>query len=195
LHRGPEDASSGAFELWAKSILKVFETFRILCAVRDGDWGVNGLNLAIEQELHSQRLIQRHAEWYVGRPVMVTRNDYSINVFNGDIGIALPDPEKNRALRVYFLDGDELRSVLASRLRHVETAYAMTIHKSQGSEFQHTVVVLPPESSQILTRELLYTGITRASERFTLMTPVVSVLNAAILCETQRASGLAEVMH
>ena len=195
LKRGPADVSAAAFEHWAVSLLKAFESFRILCAVRDGDWGVHGLNLAIEQFLHAQGLIQRSGEWYAGRPVMVTRNDYAASVFNGDIGIALPDPDKNRALRVYFLDGDALRSILASRLHHVETAYAMTIHKSQGSEFPHTVVVLPPDSSPILTKELLYTGITRASQRFTLATPVAAVLGAAILCETQRSSGLAEAIQ
>jgi len=93
---------------------------------------------------------------------MITRNDYSLAVFNGDIGISLPDPLQKSSMRVYFLEGKVVRSVLASRLQNVETAYAMTVHKSQGSEFQHTVLVLPPEVSPVMTRELIYTGITRS---------------------------------
>jgi exodeoxyribonuclease V alpha subunit len=76
---------------------------------------------------------------------MVTRNDYATGVFNGDIGLTLPDPARPGAMRVYFSDGDAVRSVLATRLRNVETAFAMTVHKSQGSEFEHTVLVLPRE--------------------------------------------------
>ena len=128
---------------WARSVLQSFESFRLLCAVREGEWGVGGLNAAIEQRLESARLIRRRGEWYVGRPVMVTRNDYGTRVFNGDIGLTLADPARPDSLRVYFLEGDEVRSVLATRLRHVETAFAMTVHKSQGSEFAHTVLVLP----------------------------------------------------
>lgn len=173
-----------------KPILQAFEAFRILCAVREGEWGVAGLNDAIVAALHTARLVNRHGEWYVGRPVMVTRNDYGARVFNGDIGIALPDPARPGSLRVYFLEGDNVRSVLATRLRDVETAYAMTVHKSQGSEFAHTVLVLPRERSAILTRELVYTGITRASRRFTLMSSGGAVLAEGIARRTQRASGL-----
>ena len=121
---------------------------------------------------------------------MVTRNDYAARVFNGDIGIALPDPGRGGSLRVYFLEGDDVRSVLATRLREVETAYAMTVHKSQGSEFSHTVLVLPRERSAVITRELIYTGITRASRRFTLMSSGAAVLEEGIARRTRRASGL-----
>src|SRR5450830_388847 len=123
------------------AVLRAFENFRILCAVREGEWGVAGLNGAIEARLEQAGLLRRGGEWYAGRPVMVTRNDYATRVYNGDIGVALLDPAQARAgsLRVYFLEGDQVRSVLATRLRHVETAFAMTVHKSQGSEFAHTV--------------------------------------------------------
>jgi exodeoxyribonuclease V alpha subunit len=120
---------------------------------------------------------------------MVTRNDYGTKVFNGDIGLTLADPARPDSLRVYFLEGDEVRSVLATRLRHVETAYAMTVHKSQGSEFRHTVLVLP-KAGAMLARELVYTGITRASEQFTLVSPASAVLAEAIGRRTRRASGL-----
>ena len=175
---------------WVKSVLNSFETFRILCAVREGEWGVAGLNDVIEQRLQTAGLLRRSGEWYVGRPVMVTRNDYGSGVFNGDIGLTLPDPARPGALRVYFSEGDKVRSVLATRLRNVETAFAMTVHKSQGSEFQHTVLVLPRDSGGMLARELIYTGITRARDYFTLLTPNGQVLLDAIAQRTQRASGL-----
>ena len=179
---------------WAKAVLQSFESFRLLCAVRDGEWGVTGLNAAIEQKLEAARLIRRRGEWYVGRPVMVTRNDYGTGVFNGDIGLTLADPVRPDSLRVYFLEGDRVRSVLATRLRHVETAYAMTVHKSQGSEFAHTVLVLPKSGGSMLARELVYTGITRASQVFTLVSPASAVLAEAIGRRTRRASGLRDML-
>ncbi|MFL6710696.1 MAG: exodeoxyribonuclease V subunit alpha [Massilia sp.] len=172
------------------AVLRAFEQFRLLCAVREGEWGVAGLNEAIEQRLDAARLLRRGGEWYAGRPVMVTRNDYGTGVYNGDIGVALIDPVRAGSLRVYFLEGEQVRSVLATRLRHVETAFAMTVHKSQGSEFAHTVMVLPKAGGAMLARELVYTGITRARERFTLVTPVAGVLAEAIARKTRRASGL-----
>ncbi|MCS0627957.1 exodeoxyribonuclease V subunit alpha [Telluria mixta] len=176
-------------EEWVRAVLQRFEAFRVLCAVREGEWGVEGLNEAIELRLAHAGLIVR-SDWYVGRPVMVTRNDYPTGTFNGDIGLALPDPARPGSLRVWFLEGDNVRSVLATRLRHVETAYAMTVHKSQGSEFAHTVLALPKEGGAVLARELVYTGITRASRQFTLTTPAPAVLGEAILRRTHRASGL-----
>jgi len=188
------EGASGEHEDWVRRILLSFETFRILCAVRDGEWGVAGLNEAIEKRLAASHLLRHGAEWYVGRPVMVTRNDYSTRVFNGDIGVTLPDPARAGALRVYFLEGDAVRSVLATRLRNVETAFAMTVHKSQGSEFRHTVLALPRERNAVLTRELVYTGITRASEEFTLVTPGGDVLQEAIASRTHRTSGLRDLV-
>nr|WP_156885470.1 exodeoxyribonuclease V subunit alpha [Massilia niastensis] len=183
----------GAHEDWVRQVLQRFEAFRILCAVREGEWGVTGLNEAIEGRLEKAGLLRR-GEWYVGRPVMVTRNDYGTGVFNGDIGLTLADPARPGALRVYFLEGDAVRSVLATRLRNVETAFAMTVHKSQGSEFRHTALALPRERSAILTRELVYTGITRASEVFTLVTPAGEVLLDAIGRRTHRSSGLRDMI-
>ena len=180
---------------WVKSVLNSFETFRILCAVREGEWGVTGLNDVIEKRLQSAGLLKRTGEWYVGRPVMVTRNDYGTGVFNGDIGLTLPDPARPGALRVYFSEGENVRSVLATRLRNVETAFAMTVHKSQGSEFKHTVLVLPKDSGGMLARELIYTGITRARDYFTLLTPNGQVLLDAIAQRTQRASGLRNLLN
>jgi exodeoxyribonuclease V alpha subunit len=190
---GP-DAWGGDYTGWVRAVLRRFEQFRLLCAVRAGEWGVAGLNEAIEARLDAARLIRRRGEWYVGRPVMVTRNDYATGVYNGDIGLTLPDPLRPGSLRVWFADGDAIRSVLATRLRDVETAFAMTVHKSQGSEFTHTAMVLPREMNAVLARELVYTGITRAREFFTLVSPNAAVLGQAIAERTQRASGLREAL-
>jgi exodeoxyribonuclease V alpha subunit len=189
-----QGAGAQGHDAWAASVLQAFEGFRLLCALREGEWGVSGLNEGIAQRLEEHGLLKRRGEWYVGRPVMVTRNDYATGVYNGDIGLVLPDPERPASLRVYFSDGGQVRSVLATRLRNVETAFAMTVHKSQGSEFSHTVLVLPREASSVLARELVYTGITRARQRFTLLTPNPGVLPDAIRRRTERTSGLRSLL-
>jgi len=160
---------------WAQSVLASFDRFRILCAVRQGDWGVESLNRLIERWLFPQA---RPGIWYEGRPVMVTRNDYNLNLMNGDIGITLRDGASR--LRVVFPGDDGLRWLSPMRLADVETAYAMTVHKSQGSEFDHVALILPTAPNPLLTRELVYTGITRARHRFTLITANPSSLAAAI---------------
>ena len=195
LAHSPATTDTAVYENWVADVIKKFESFRLLCAVREGDWGVAGVNAAIEKRVEAEGLIKRNGEWYVGRPVMVTRNDYGMGVFNGDIGICLPDPLQPKSLRVYFMEGQVIRSVLATRLQHTETAYAMTVHKSQGSEFHHVVVVLPKEASSVVSRELIYTGITRSREFFTLLTPVAAVFEAAIATQVQRASGLGGMLH
>jgi exodeoxyribonuclease V alpha subunit len=176
-------------EAWVKSVLMAFDKFRILCAVHEGDWGTVHLNQAIGQALAQAKLLTPRGEWFAGRPVMVTRNNAELGVFNGDVGVALPGCQ-SATLRVYFLDGDSLRSVGVSRLAHVETAFAMTVHKSQGSEFVHTALVLPEGGAKLLTRELVYTGITRARESFTLIEGQPGLLRQATQRKSQRASGL-----
>lgn len=121
---------------------------------------------------------------------MVTRNDPELGVFIGDVGVTLPAFPGFVALRVYFLDGDSLRSVGVSRLAHVETALAMTVHKCQGCEFEHATLVLPPGGGKVITRELVYTGIKRARESFTLIAAQDGLLRLAIERKSQRASGL-----
>lgn len=178
-----------AHDVWVKAVLVAFDRFRILCAVHEGDWGTRSLNQTVQQALAEANLLKPRGEWFASRPVMVTRNDPELGVFNGDVGVALPGSQ-GHALRVYFLDGDSLRSVGVSRLAHVETAFAMTVHKSQGSEFLHTVLVLPQGGAKVLTRELVYTGITRARESFTLVEGQSGLLHSAIKRQSQRASGL-----
>jgi exodeoxyribonuclease V alpha subunit len=177
-------------ETWVKSVLVAFDRFRILCAVHDGDWGTRSLNQSVQIALADAGHLKPRGEWFAGRPVMVTRNDPELGVFNGDVGVALPGTGGFTALRVYLLDGDKLRSVGVSRLAHVETAFAMTVHKSQGSEFLHTALVLPQGGAKVLTRELVYTGITRARENFTLIEGQDGLLTRAIERQSQRASGL-----
>ena len=189
LARGPAGKDAEAHAAWATAILHAFDRFRVLCAVREGDWGMAGLNRAIEHALARARLLSARGTWYAGRPVMVTRNDPALGVFNGDIGITLPAAEGG-GLRVHFLDGEALRSVAVSRLAHVETAFAMTVHKSQGSEFEHTALVLAAQSGNVLTRELIYTAITRARKAFSLVAEREGLLENGVLQATRRESGL-----
>ncbi len=186
--------AEGKADEWARSVLDAFGTFRLLCALRRGAWGVEGLNLRCAAILRGAGLIAGHdGEWYPGRPVMVTRNDYALGLMNGDIGLTLPDGDGR--LRVCFALADgSLKRVLPSRLGDAETVYAMTVHKSQGSEFGHTALVLPDRNNPVLGRELVYTGITRAKTRFTLLTPTPAVLARAVAQRTLRSSGLAEAL-
>lgn len=169
-----------AYDDWAKQILTAFDTFQVLCALRQSDWGVEGLNRRIESWLFPHQL---PSLWYEGRPVMITRNDYNLGLMNGDIGIALND--HSGKLRVAFPSDDPLaelkiRWLSPVRLPDVETAYAITVHKSQGSEFNHVALVLPENRSPVISRELIYTGITRAKQHFTLLESGPHVLTQAI---------------
>ncbi|WP_275627494.1 exodeoxyribonuclease V subunit alpha [Pseudomonas sp. 273] len=195
------DATQADFDAWAARVLTAHGQFQVLCALRRGPWGVDGLNLRIAELLQDEGLVQPHGgAWYLGRPLLVTRNDYGLGLMNGDIGItlALPreeDGERQWPLRVAFADGrGGIKWVLPSRLQAVETVFAMTVHKSQGSEFTHATLVLPDALNPILTRELVYTGITRARSWFSLASAGRGqwVLEAAIERRVQRASGLLE---
>ncbi|EIC84252.1 exodeoxyribonuclease V subunit alpha [Serratia sp. M24T3] len=175
-------------------ILKAFGDFQVLCALREGPFGLAGLNERIEQMLQRQGLIRRPialgGRWYAGRPIMISRNDSALGLFNGDIGIALHN--ELGELRVYFqLPDGQIKSVQPSRLPIHDTAYAMTVHKSQGSEFEHTLLVLPNHFLPVLTRELVYTAITRAKRQLSLYSSE-KVLGLAIRTPTQRRSGLVE---
>jgi exodeoxyribonuclease V alpha subunit len=185
-----QPAFAAAHAAWVADVLAAFDRFRLLCAVREGDWGVAGLNRALERALDAGGHIRRSGEWYAGRPVMVSRNDAALGVFNGDIGMALPGAAPGHALRVFFPQGGQVRSVGVTRLAQVETAFAMTVHKSQGSEFEHTALVLSAAAGGVLGRELVYTGITRARQAFTLLAERPGLLEQAIASPTRRASGL-----
>lgn len=177
-------------EQWAGAVLGSYSQFQLLCALRSGDWGVEGLNLQISQWLSSAGLIDARQHWYAGRPVMMQRNNYSLGLMNGDIGITLQDPLSGQLRVVFQLSDGTLKWVLPSRLTEVDTAFAITVHKSQGSEFTHCCLVLPPDNSPILSRELLYTGITRAKQHFTLLCANPALLQQAIARRVSRSSGL-----
>jgi exodeoxyribonuclease V alpha subunit len=171
-------------------ILATFNRFRVLCALRTGPAGVQTLNRLIEDILQDRRLINARSLWYPGRPVMITRNDYNLRLFNGDVGIALEDPQSNGRLRVFFQAADgSLRGFPPRRLPEHQTVYAMTIHKSQGSEFDQVLMVLPFEDSRIMTRELVYTGITRARSRLEIWGEATA-FKAAVARRIRRSSGL-----
>ena len=192
-----------AFNRWAARVLLAYSQFQLLCALRGGRWGVEGLNQRIADILRKEGLLKASIGWYPGRPVLVTRNDYSQRLMNGDIGITLEIPHRLAdgtvvpTLRVAFLAGDgtqDIRWVMPGRLQAVETVFAMTVHKSQGSEFTHTALLLPENLSPILTRELIYTGITRARHWFSLgcVGGMNAVLPDAVKRRVLRASGLIE---
>ena len=192
LNARPDASNDTAIrETWAENVLNAFEQFRLLCAVRKGTWGVEEQNRRIVQALFQRE----DCGWYAGRPVMVTQNDYSLHLMNGDIGIALQLPE---GLRVVFPKNDDSPKAEASRLRYlhpsrlgeVETAFAMTVHKSQGSEFAHTALLLPDVSNPTLTRELLYTAITRAKTRFSLIETGGDIFEEATNKRIERHGGL-----
>lgn len=187
---------SALWASWAGKVLTAFDEFRLLCALRRGPWGVEGLNQRVVAELSRCELLSANQGWYEGRPVLVTRNDYSLNLMNGDIGIALwvPGPSAELNLRVAFPRNDGsggVRFVMPSRLVEVETVFAMTVHKSQGSEFNHTGLVLPDALNPVLTKELLYTAITRAKQWFSLVETRPGVFEGAVSRNVQRTSGLA----
>lgn len=172
----------------AEEAFLALHRFQILCATREGPYGVRALNAAARLALKAPQ----QQEWYPGRPVMITQNDYRLGLFNGDIGIALPDPGHQGSLHVHVESGSgERRTFSPSRLPPHETMYAMTIHKSQGSEAGKVLLILPDTDLPILTRELLYTGITRARHHLTLWASPAT-LNQATARRIERTSRLAE---
>ncbi len=172
-----------------------FERFRVLCATREGARGVTGLNEVLEQWFRASIGVHTTtgdaaSAWYLGRPVLVRRNDPVLRLFNGDIGLTLPDREGVPMVHFAQADGG-FRAVAPVRLPAHETAFAMTVHKSQGSEFDAVLLMLPERPGPLLTRELVYTALTRARERVTLCASQ-PVLAGAIERATRRRSGLAD---
>ena len=170
--------------------LEQFTRFRILCAHRSGDDGVTALNARVAASLKDYTGIDTAREWYPGRPVMVTCNDYHLNLFNGDVGLIVkPDADTSR-LSALFMDSDKKsRMILPARLPAHETVYAMTVHKSQGTEFDTVLLVLPRHASPVVTRELFYTAVTRARQKVVVVASR-DIIRRAVLTRVQRASGL-----
>jgi len=177
--------------------LSAYEKVRILCAIRSGPFGVTEINRQVTLRMLKLGLVQNRPsgsdpiDHYQGQPILITKNDYELNLFNGDIGMIWPDSFGN--LRAYFHDKDnKIRELHLNSLTEYVTAWAMTVHKSQGSEFDTVLLVLPSdETSHSLSRELLYTGATRARQYL-----YIHALPSAIIssCQTltQRHSGLAQ---
>jgi len=166
--------------------------FRLLCALKSGPQGADTVNRLCEQILRAENMIpSAEAVWYAGRPILITENDYTLGLFNGDIGLTAPDPaHSGDALQVWFpaVDG-ALRRIPSFRIGAHQTVFAMTVHKSQGSEFDHVFLVLPETDAPVLTRELLYTAVTRARRSVTLWGSE-KILRAAVGRKIERSSGL-----
>ncbi len=172
--------------------LAALAEFRILCALRHGPYGVEALNAVAERILVHHGLIHLDAPFYVGRPVLVTRNDHTLQLYNGDIGFVEESASTEAGRRVLFAGPDgTLRAIAPHRLPPVETAFALTVHKSQGSEFSSVLLVLPDRDSPVLTRELVYTGLTRARHSACILADT-NRFSTAVRRMSRRTSGLAE---
>lgn len=178
-----------------ENVFDLFERFRILCALRVGSWGTERINVYIEKVLSEEGMINPRSAYYEGRPVMIVQNDYNLNLFNGDVGIILKDRDENDHLKVFFRDNKgSIRKILPARLPRHETVWAMTVHKSQGSEFEEVLLVLSDKDIPILTRELVYTGITRAISKVNIWTGK-EILSKAVSRRISRQSGLADALR
>lgn len=180
--------SSATFD----TIYRAFSRFQALCSNRYGKNSVAEINHLVEQKLAAQKLIHVSGLWYVGRPVMVTQNNPALQLYNGDIGICLPDKEQGGKLMVFFQRPDgSVKKYLPARVPHCETVFAMTIHKSQGSEFEEVLIALPDVVNPVLTKELLYTAITRARKTVKLVADE-AVFAATVGRRVERITGLAD---
>jgi len=181
----------------------VMDSFRILCGLRRGPYGMQNINTLLAQQLATgsgplsqPNLSQqkRAPSSLGGQPVMVTKNDYNLQLFNGDVGIILPDPDRKDTLRVFFREeSGTLRDIALALLPDHETVFAMTVHKSQGSEFARVLLILPDQDSPVLTRELLYTAITRAREKLEIWGRK-EIFVSAVKRQIKRTSGLAKAL-
>jgi exodeoxyribonuclease V alpha subunit len=193
-------------------LLETFEEVRVLCALREGPRGVSGLNAQIEKALALREpRFRPYGAFYLGRPILIRENDPANELYNGDIGICVDRPTIQGRLerQVVFPGPTGPRYLAPGRLPPHETVWAMTVHKSQGSQFRHTLLVLPERDNRVLNRELLYTAITRAQKAFSLLLPLPpgdprpgerglaelgSLLDAALARRVERASGLADFL-
>ena len=176
------------------NIISAFDDYRILTAVRHGVFGLDRINSEIQSILLAELpKLNKQGDWYIGRPVMMTYNDYQLGLSNGDIGICFKHRTQSGLFEVYFPSLDKW--LPATRLpKSIQTAFVLTIHKSQGSEFTHTAVVLDESATKLLSQELIYTAITRAKS-------VVSILanryafSQSLTIKTVRSGGLVNKMN
>jgi exodeoxyribonuclease V alpha subunit len=174
------------------SVMQAFSRFQVLCSNRQGKNSVADINYRVEQKLAEHKRINLSGLWYPGRPVMVTQNNPSLNLYNGDIGICMPDGLSAGKLMVYFQRPDgSIKKYLPARVPPCETVFAMTIHKSQGSEFEEVLIVLPEAINPVLTKELLYTAITRAKKSIKVVAGEV-VFTETVRQKIERITGLVD---
>ena len=170
-------------------LLQNFGRIGVLCGLREGPWGVEHFNQQLQQAMGFA-----DTDWFIGRPVMARRNDYALGLMNGDLGICLPVlVDGDIRLRVAFPDGQGgVRWLVPSRLEAIDTVFAMTVHQSQGSEFEQVLLILPDIDTALLTRELVYTGITRARKGLCVWAPAPPLLIHAVTQAVVRSGGLSE---
>jgi len=173
--------------------LDSYGRFKILCAINKGPFGVDAVNGLSESVLAKKRLIDPSGRWYRGRPVLIKGNNYDLGLFNGDMGIITGGRDEENLHAFFPGDSGTARKLAPGILPDHDTAYAMTVHKSQGSEFEDVVLILPEKDYPVLTRELIYTGLTRTTGKIALL-GTESVLRNAILRKTERASGLRDAL-
>ncbi|MCU7939400.1 MAG: exodeoxyribonuclease V subunit alpha [gamma proteobacterium symbiont of Bathyaustriella thionipta] len=178
---------TGRTVLTIEQAFKQLQQFRFIAATRLGEQGVANINDRIEQSLRRKGLITSANEFYPGRPIMVTENHYNIGLYNGDTGLIWKNEEGT--LQAAFPENESVRWLSLGRLPRVETVYAITIHKTQGSEFTHVGLVMPEKESLILSRELLYTGITRASKQLSVFA-TKGIFELGVRRRVLRYSGL-----
>ncbi|MCW2994411.1 MAG: exodeoxyribonuclease alpha subunit, partial [Conexibacter sp.] len=172
----------------AQDALDALSSFRLLCAHRRGPHGVSTWMPQVERWLMAEiDAAGGRARDYPGRPLLITANDYDLNLFNGDTGVVVAE-EDGRLMAAFERRGG-VALVRPNQLGAVDTVYAMTVHKSQGSQFRTAAVIVPPAASRILTRELLYTAVTRARERL-IVVGAEDAIRAAVARPAARASGL-----
>lgn len=176
-------------------IWQSFNQFQVLCANRHGKNGVRAINAAVERELFGLHGQKGTAAWYPGRPVIVTQNNPGLHLYNGDIGICLPDEDQDGNLMVFFQrPGGTIKKYLPARIPGCETVFAMTIHKSQGSEYDDILIVLPETPNPILSKELLYTAVTRARDKIKIVTEK-ALFNFTLDNKVARNSGLWQKLY
>ncbi|TDM64558.1 exodeoxyribonuclease V subunit alpha [Acinetobacter sp. KU 011TH] len=176
-----------------QNVVKAFDDYRILTAVRHGPFGLQQLNQYAQRWLQQQLSIVTAGGWYVGRPVMMTYNDYQLGISNGDIGLCFEHRTQPQQFEVYFPSLNKW--VAANRLpKSIQSAFALTIHKSQGSEFTHTAVVLDQAAKNLLSQELIYTAITRAKKVVSLLVHPEALLQSFTV-RTTRKSGLVQKVN
>ncbi len=181
------------FDDMARSFAQLRQ-YRILCAVREGPQGVNFINQQIETMALRKRPVSENDIWHLGQPLLIKENDYRLDLFNGDLGVILRDGAAPENLAAFFEISDlEHRKISPFRLPQHEMAYAMTVHKSQGSEFDHVQLLLPARDSELVTRELIYTAITRAVKRVEIWGNR-DLFQKALERRIRRASGLRDAI-